>query len=55
MKYILFVLLESGSLRVIRFIGSSNQEVVKNEMERFVNERYGNDVLSYAYEPDTEE
>lgn len=55
MKYILFVLLEGGDLRVIRFMGSSDSEVVKNEMERFVNERYGNDVLSYAYEPDTEE
>lgn len=55
MKYILFVLLDGGNLRVVRFMGSSNQEVVKNEMERFVNERYGNNVLSYAYEPDTEE
>lgn len=55
MKYILFVLLEGGDLIVIRFMGSSDSEVVKNEMERFVNERYGNDVLSYVYEPDTEE
>ena len=55
MKYILFVLLDGGNLRIVRFMGSSNQEVVKNEMERFVNERYGNNVLSYAYEPDTEE
>lgn len=55
MKYILFVLLDGGDLIVIRFMGSSDSEVVKNEMERFVNERYGNDVLSYAYEPDTEE
>lgn len=55
MKYILFVLLEGGNLRVIRFMGSSDSELVKNEMERFVNERYGDDVLSYAYEPDTEE
>lgn len=55
MKYILFVLLEDGDLIVIRFMGSSDSEVVKNEMERFVNERYGNNVLSYTYEPDTEE
>lgn len=55
MKYILFVLLDGGDLIVIRFMGSSDPEVVKNEMERFVNEKYGNDVLSYAYEPDTEE
>lgn len=55
MKYILFVLLEGGNLRVIRFMGSSDSEVVKNEMERFINERYGDEALSYAYEPDTEE
>ena len=55
MKYILFVLLDGGDLIVIRFMGSSDPEVVKNEMERFVNEKYGDGVLSYVYEPDTEE